>query len=665
MREKIGLHRQSLTVQMVLSFVGLVVLTAVVAGSLVIWVVRSQIERQAWAQLEQASRATTALYANWRSKVEDLATLTSQRPTLQTLLAHDEAAALTAYLQTLRADTELDMLRVCVQDGDVLAEAGTAVTLAGCALPSPTGLHALSDENGREQIWLLSSHAVNGTAGPQGQVLVGVKLDDALMRQMEAQTGLAHSLFLDSTLVAASLPLAQAAPAPANAVPNAYTRRFTVQNVPYYAVILDLRRAADDQSALIHDVVALDVSDMVAAQQSLLWALIGSIVLAVAASSLLGVFLARRIGHPLTQLAGAAEQFSTGDLQHPVWVQSGVREVSQVAQALEQARADLQQTITALRQSKGWTEHLLESIVEGIVTVDENGRIAFFSPGAERITGREEETAVGQFLETVFPSVTAIEAFSRPQKMIYETADGRHLTLSITSAQLTPPGASGRQLALVLRDVTETEILHRLLGEFLANVTHEFRTPLAALAASAELLRDQVDDLAAAERQELFTSLHLGILGLQTLIDNLLESASLEAGRFHISPHPTDLGELLGEAAYTMRPLQEKYHHHLLIDLPAEIPKLHADGRRTVQVLVNLLSNAIKYSPDGSTITLAVQVDGRWAKVTVADEGPGIPAGYQASLFQPFRRPDPEQRPGQAGAGLGLSVVKAIVEAHG
>jgi len=95
MREKIGLHRQSLTVQMVLSFVGLVVLTAVVAGSLAIWVVRSQIERQAWAQLEQASRATTALYANWRSKVEDLATLTSQRPTLQTLLAHDEAAALT------------------------------------------------------------------------------------------------------------------------------------------------------------------------------------------------------------------------------------------------------------------------------------------------------------------------------------------------------------------------------------------------------------------------------------------------------------------------------------------------------------------------------------------------------------------------------------------
>ena len=668
MREKVGLHRQSLTAQIVLSFMGLVLLTAVVAGGLAVWIIRGQIEQQAWGQVDQASRTTVALYANWRSKVEDLATLTSQRPTLQTLAGQRNTAALAAYLQTLRTDTELDLLRVCDADGRVMAEAGTAVSPTLCVLPDAASLHRVTAENGRPQIWLLAHHTIqqaNETQRP-GHVLVGVQLNDAFMVQLQTQTGLAHALFAGSELAASSFTNGPVPPEAATTSEPAASR-FTIQNVPYYANTLDIHQPADEPATSFSHTVALDVSGIAAARRDLIWVLTGSIALAVVASSVLGVFLAGRIGRPLTQLAEAAQLFSTGDLQHPVLVRPGVREVSQVAEALEQARTDLQDTISELRQAKSWTDHLLESIVEGIVALDENGRITFFSPGAERITGWRQEAASGQPLDAVFPLAGPPEQLppGRPIKLTYEAGNGRHLTLSITGAQLTPPGSSGRQVALVLRDVTETEILHRLLGEFLANITHEFRTPLAALAASAELLREQADDLAPAERQELFTSLHLGILGLQTLIDNLLESASLEAGRFRITPRPADLGEIVGEAAYTMRPLQDKYHHRLLVALPANIPTLHADPRRTIQVLVNLLSNAIKYSPDGSTISLSAVVEEGWVRVTIADEGPGVPAEYQGDLFQPFHRPDPEQQPAPYGAGLGLSVVKAIVEAHG
>ena len=668
MREKLGLHRRSLTVQLVLSFVALVLLTAVAAGSLALWLIRSQIEERAWAQVDQGRRTTAALYANWRSKVDDLATLTSQRPTLQTLAAQRDEAALNAYLGTLRGDTDLDLLWVCDLDGRIIARTGTAVPADLCALPAAAGLHVLQPEGGPPQVWLLAAHTINAAAGPPGRVLVGVQLDDAFMAQLQSQTGLAHALFAGAEPVASSLSAGQA-PQPGAA---GATSRFVAAGVPYYAVTLDLRQPGEAAAPPISDTVALAVADIAAAQRTLWGTLAASIALAVLGSSLVGVFLARRIGRPLTQLAGAAAQLSTGDLQHPVMVQSGVWEVTQVAQALEQARTDLQQTLSALRQAKTWTDTLLESIVEGIMTLDEDGRITFFSPGAERLTGRRQTQVLGQSVDVVFPQHGPGERFSQglplpghPVKMTVAAADGRTLTLAITGAQLTPPGSRGRQVALVLRDVTEMEILHRLLGEFLANVTHEFRTPLSALAASAELLRDQADSLAPAERQELFTSLHLGILGLQTLIDNLLESASLEAGRFRITPRPTDLGELVGEAVTMMRPLQEKYGHHLIIDLPAAIPRLQADGRRTVQVLVNLLSNAIKYSPDGSAITLSAEVSDGWAKVTVTDEGPGIPPDSEVYLFRPFQHPTTGPTLAKHGAGLGLSVVKAIVAAHG
>jgi len=216
-----------------------------------------------------------------------------------------------------------------------------------------------------------------------------------------------------------------------------------------------------------------------------------------------------------------------------------------------------------------------------------------------------------------------------------------------------------------LRDVSETETMHRLVGEFLANITHEFRTPLSALAASAELLLDQASTLSREELQELLAALHLSILSLQTLIDNLLESAKLEAGRFRVFPQPADMGQIIAEAARIMQPLQTKYNKLLVLELPATIPSVQADSRRTVQVLVNLLSNAIKYTPDNTEITIQVTTVDNWARVAVADRGPCVPEDYRPDLFRPFVHPASLDSLSRPGAGLGLSVAKAIIEAHG
>jgi K+-sensing histidine kinase KdpD len=155
------------------------------------------------------------------------------------------------------------------------------------------------------------------------------------------------------------------------------------------------------------------------------------------------------------------------------------------------------------------------------------------------------------------------------------------------------------------------------------------------------------------------------VLNLQSLVDNLLESASFEAGHFHVSVRPYDLSDLIYDAVRTMRPLLEKYNQRLLIKIPETLPLVNADPRRTVQVLVNLLGNASKYGPVDADILLNANLEDGWVRVNVVDLGPGIPPEQQDSLFRRFAHPGAGEAHIKVGAGLGLSVVKAIVEAQG
>jgi PAS domain S-box-containing protein len=353
-------------------------------------------------------------------------------------------------------------------------------------------------------------------------------------------------------------------------------------------------------------------------------------------------------------------------------VETHVYEEAMVAQALESARVNLQHTLTDLEQEKEWSNQLLESIVEGIMTLDNQNRITFFSHGAERITGWRREEILGHPVDEIFHLADSKAPFSQfipapglRNKIVVELADGHWASLSVTGARLVPAEAGEAEIALVFRDVSSEEIIHHLLGQYIANVSHEFRTPLAALAASVELLLEEDSDYSPEETAELLSSLHLGILSLQTLVDNLLESASIEAGHFRISSRPYSLARIIEEASATMQPLLEKYEQHLLIDLPTNLPLVRIDPRRTNQVLVNLLSNASKYGPPDEDIILSAACSDDFIRVNISDRGPGVSADDRDDLYRRFVYPQANSDNLKIGAGLGLSVVKAIVEAQG
>jgi PAS domain S-box-containing protein len=656
--------RRSLPMQMALNFAVMILITAVAVGLPATWLIGDQLDRQAGALLNQGSAAAETFYLARQNEALNLALITAQRPTLRRLVSQNDREALPPYLTTLQSGANLDLLLVCDPNGRSLAQAGQPVDDSFCGVEAVT-FHI--EPTSPIQAWLLAAEPIFPETEQLGKVIVGWRLNEPFLQQTAQQLELAQTLLLHDAVLATSLPASTAVVQNGLPVerplPDRY--RFSLDQRRYYAQQV----ALNDEG--LATVVTLDITNIVDSQRRLIWTMLGGILLVALLGSVLALFLARRIGRPLNDLATAAGALSWRDLDRPIRVESEIAEVSQVARALDFARLELRGALTDLRQERDWINHLLDSIVEGTMTLDADGRITFFSQGAERITGWPRQEAIGlraddllQMVDTRAPFSQFIPATGQKERLAVQMADGRQLILAMTVAQLAPPAAGNAEVALVFRDVTEEEALRRLLGHFLANVAHEFRTPLSALAASIELLLDEAPDLSHEEFEELLNALHLGILGLQTLVDNLLESASIESGRFRIAPRPTDLRQIIAEAAQTMTPLIHKHGQCLRLDLPDEPISVSVDGRRLAQVIVNLLSNAVKFGPDEAEIVLTATVTAERVKIMVADEGPGVPPEQRDDLFRWFLRRQPDESRPPFGIGLGLAVVKAVVLAH-
>jgi PAS domain S-box-containing protein len=218
----------------------------------------------------------------------------------------------------------------------------------------------------------------------------------------------------------------------------------------------------------------------------------------------------------------------------------------------------------------------------------------------------------------------------------------------------------------LLREASETQLLReldRLRSELIANASHELRTPLGLIRIFATaLLMDQVDF--DSETQEKFLrGIEEETKNLEAIVDNLLDLGRMESGRLRLDKRPTDLSKLTKKSLETMQ--AQLAQHHFVYDFSSEPLVALVDAERIEQVLRNLLSNAIKYSPDGGAITVQGYLDGGQVCVRVSDEGIGIPEEEQERIFERFYRVDNQVTRRARGAGLGLSVCKWILDAHG
>jgi signal transduction histidine kinase len=215
----------------------------------------------------------------------------------------------------------------------------------------------------------------------------------------------------------------------------------------------------------------------------------------------------------------------------------------------------------------------------------------------------------------------------------------------------------------VLRDETELEGVRRARDTVLANVSHEFRTPLAAQLASIELLREGLKTAPPEKLEELVFSLERGTLRLTRLIDNLLESVRIESGQLDVRRQSIELNDVVEDARGLIEALLRQRRQTLEVDMPANL-ELQGDAMRLTQVFTNLMANASKFAPEGTPIRVGARVEGDTVSAWVEDSGSSLPEGDTSELFERFKRGG-TQEPEPGGLGLGLWISRSIVERHG
>jgi signal transduction histidine kinase/HAMP domain-containing protein len=584
--------------------------------------------------------------------------LLANRPTLNTLVEADaDSAALSTYLAGFQQNLDASIILIC-EDHTALAISGNAETKWLCEKDIE---EFIVDDDART--WIAAQSTLNGDR----RILVGQQLD-AVFTEFSAQSGLTYLLIQGNQLVAGNAPAPVTESLPAL---DGSLQTDQVLSLDSGSQIMAAEIPIPDQPDY-QWIGILDAAPYLQANAQLRTIILITLVVVGVVAATLSVLIARRVSRPLSGLAASAARLREGNLDTRITTVSSLWEVDQLANALEDARISLGHSLNQIQKEKAWIEDLLNAIVEGLLTLDDGGRITFASRSTTRITGQTPGDLLGQPIDSIFRTIAGEDPFSRqiPEsdqvRRIPAIIGGEEVLLAVSRSEFIPPDAGNATRALVIRDVTDEERVHNLIGEFLANITHEFRTPLAALSASVELLVDELPTLSEPEIDQLLRAVNIGIVNLQSLIDNLIEAASIEAGRFKVNPQPVDLSRILGEAITTMQPIARLHQVAISRSDPKSDAQVNADQRRTVQVLINLLSNAIKHSPEGGQITIRSMQVQKTILIEVEDQGEGIPEPLQPQIFNRFLSPVETDHSPQLGLGLGLSVVKAIVEAqHG
>jgi signal transduction histidine kinase len=209
--------------------------------------------------------------------------------------------------------------------------------------------------------------------------------------------------------------------------------------------------------------------------------------------------------------------------------------------------------------------------------------------------------------------------------------------------------------------VAELERVNKVKSEFVAIVSHEFRTPLTGIQGFSEMMRDE--DLTIDELKEYATDINKDARRLNRLVNEMLDLSRMESGRINLSLEKLDLNTIVQEVASTMQPTAPR--HTFTLRLDATLPKLSADRDKITQVVTNLANNAVKYAPDGGEIVLMTRAEGNQAHLMVADNGVGMPKDMLELVFEPYSRVENGPSRHIRGTGLGLPIARQIIKLHG
>ena len=378
--------------------------------------------------------------------------------------------------------------------------------------------------------------------------------------------------------------------------------------------------------------------------------------------ALLGRYLTRRIH----QLKDAALRYRQGDFDLQVRMDSQ-DELRILADAMNQMAGSLKERIQDIETEKAKVATILENMTEGVIAVDKKKHVIIVNTGAEKIFGLSKRQMLGtSLIETVrnYALDQMMERVLWSAKIVTEEIELAHPEDKVLRANAVGVQESQGDLAavLVVYDITPIRRLERIRREFVANASHELKTPLTSLKGFIETL------LGGAFKDEKRSESFLKMMEsdaerLSRLIEDLLQLSKIESKEIALQKQNLNLKNELDPILEKFRPrLDEK---NIRIEYQIRQTQILADQDQLEQVLVNLLDNAIKFSPEGGLIRIGTESSDAQVRISVQDEGIGIPSRDIPRIFERFYRVDKARSRELGGTGLGLSIVKHIVERHG
>ncbi|HEX7963493.1 MAG TPA: ATP-binding protein [Candidatus Saccharimonadales bacterium] len=414
-----------------------------------------------------------------------------------------------------------------------------------------------------------------------------------------------------------------------------------------------------------------------------------SAIVVLAASStglalVLGVVVSSWISNALNRIRKGAEFIANGDFSRPIPVKTG-DEIGQLAAAFNSMSERLRDAYRRQAIAQQRDEAMLLSMGEGLIALDSEGRVALMNKTAAELFDLPSEAAgIGKLIQEVYQLYPAnltkmeqpIEQEKRPSHVAlrqgvavnevygFKKADGRKYLLNITA---NPVKLDGKVVGVitVLRDVTKEKEVDRMKTEFISLASHQLRTPLSAIKWFSEMLVSGDAGELQPDQLDFAKNIAESTERMIDLVNALLNISRIESGRIMVDPKPTDLKELVSGIVSDLKAKTEEKNQTLIISVNDGLPKINLDPRLIGQVYLNLLTNAVKYTPKGGEISVFISRKDDQIISQVTDNGYGIPKEQQGHIFQKFFRAANAVKVETDGTGLGLYLIKAVVESSG
>ena len=330
-----------------------------------------------------------------------------------------------------------------------------------------------------------------------------------------------------------------------------------------------------------------------------------------------------------------------------------------------------------LRESEAHVRAVIDNVPDGIITLNEQGLLESVNPAALRIFGYSEAEMTGLHFKMLMPESVRHEYDDYIKKHI-GASTGRMVGFGLEITGQRKDGSrfpmelgignmwlGGRHLFIgIVRDISERREVGRMKNQFMSSVSHELRTPLTSVVGSLGLLAEGVGGDLSESGKALLNIARNNVARLARLISDILDIEDIHSGRLKLDCRATDLVMLAERAVDGSRSLASAAGVNLILHRDIAQAPVYGDAERLVQSLNRLLSNALKFSPRGTAVEVSVARHQAGFRVAVADQGPGIPDDFRERLFQPFSQAQSTESGFRGGAGLGLSIARAIIQQH-